>query len=236
MKKKQVPFKIVACISFVFVLVAIFILQNRRSSSDSVNSQYDVEAQLVTPTTSTSISTAKSEIIQPRDMAVKKLREHNEWLTVAAKSKAPSHEELNSVITENLNLSRKVLKTQNEKNLEREIFKNQEIIDLALSLLDQPENEPLRMDAVEFLAKGLETQRRYGGDNVAQQVSGFLKKDYVDEVLNPEQRKSIAADRVELYASLHHDFPQYADSVMDAVSSEKLMRIYRFGKNFYSQK
>lgn len=236
MKKKQVPFRIVACISLVVVLIVIIILQNRRSNSDSVNLQIGAESHLVTPAISTSVSTTKSEVLQPRDIAVKKLREHNESLTVAAKLKAPSREELNSVITENLKLSRKVLKTQNEKSLEREIFKNQEIIELTLSILDQPENEPLRMDAVEFLAKGLETQRRYGGENVAQQVSGFLKTDYADEALNPEQKKSIAADRVELYASLHHDFPQYADSVLDAASSEKLMRIYRFGKNFYSQK
>mgnify|MGYP000947110564 CR=1 FL=1 len=167
MRKKHVPYKIIACISVVVVLIVIIILQNRRSSSDSVNSQYDVEAHSVTPAISTSISPAKSEVIQPRDMAVKKLRENNEFLTMVAKSKVPSREELNSLITENLNLSRKVLKTKKKKNLEREIFKNQEIIDLALSLLDQPENEPLRMDAVEFLAKGLETQRRYGGDNVA---------------------------------------------------------------------
>lgn len=117
-----------------------------------------------------------------------------------------------SSIREVLELDRKVLKRSNELSAYRDSLQNSELIETArkaLSQIEEPqsraqllEKQQERMDAALFLTRALEWRENPETKRIKFTMKSLILDDTVENAKNLDLKKSLIADRIELFANL----------------------------------
>lgn len=142
-----------------------------------------------------------------------------------------------------LALDRKVLRTRAEDEAYHEALQDTAKLRLAASALARIQ-EPVsdeslhqeqseRMDAALFLTRALEWKENPQGPQVRDIVKNLILDDAVTRAQDARLKKSLAADRIELFANLKGVDPQAAALVQSRAQSESSKRVIRFATNFY---
>jgi hypothetical protein len=142
-----------------------------------------------------------------------------------------------------LRLSRKTLKSKEETESYQNALKDKEKIDLAYNIIqtipsitsndDFLNNQKLRMDAVLFLMRAFEWLDNPQGKYIKETVASLILDDSISKTQDLKLRKSMAADRIELFANLKYVDREAAIDIQNKASEKTTKKIIQFANNFY---
>ncbi|MGZ3724065.1 MAG: hypothetical protein ACXVA9_14075 [Bdellovibrionales bacterium] len=131
--------------------------------------------------------------------------------------------------------SRKVLKTEGEVHLLHALLADDATQNMALSNLHPATEENERIVIVDYLLAGLDEQKNLGRSALRDKVMGFLQTE-VPRELDKKMIKSLAADRIELFAALLAVDPHAVEQLIAAPKSELNKRIYQYAMLNYGKR
>lgn len=153
--------------------------------------------------------------------------------------------EKNSIgtIQDLLKLSRKTLKSKEETESYQNALKDKEKIDLAYNIIqtipsitsnnDFLINQKMRMDAVLFLTRAIEWLDNPETKYIKESIARLILDDSMSKTQNLNLRKSMAADRIELFANLKSVDREAAIEIQNKASEKTTKKIIQFANNFY---
>lgn len=147
-------------------------------------------------------------------------------------------------IRQALALSEKALRTSSENQAYFDSLQDKEKINSAYRIItkvQEPETEKAfveeqkeRMDAVLFLTRALEWKE----NSEREYIKNLVKEVVLDDAINKAQslnlKKSLAADRIELFANLKTIDPQAGAEIQKKATSPMSKKIIQFASNFYN--
>lgn len=163
---------------------------------------------------------------------------------------SPHTENINSktiglkTIKDSLALGEKALRTKAENQAYLDSLQNKEMIDFAyttISNVQEPSTEKdllveqkERMDAVLFLTRALEFKNNSEGEYIKNLVKKIILDDSIAKAKDPALKKSLAADRIELFANLKTIDTQAGSEIQKNAVSPISKKIIQFASNFYN--
>lgn len=131
--------------------------------------------------------------------------------------------------------SRKVLKTEGEVRILHELVADEAMQDVALQNLNSKANEDERIVIVDYILAGLDEQKNLDRSPLREKVIGFLQSE-ISRELDKKTIKSLAGDRVELFAAVLEIEPRSVEPLMANPTSELNKRIYQYAMLNYGKK
>lgn len=146
-------------------------------------------------------------------------------------------------IREILKIDQKVLKNSDEKEAYENALMNEELVLASREVLttyQEPkgkgellDGQKERMDAALFLTRAIEWQGNPNWNYVADQIGEIVLDDSFHDLKSVDYKKSIAADRIELFANLKDINHDKGLEIEKRVNSPSVQKIITFANNFY---
>lgn len=131
----------------------------------------------------------------------------------------------------------KVLRSRFEQDELNLSLSELETLKYARSLLHESVAENTRMRAVEFLVHSLRWKDNPRRQEVAMMIADFLNSDLPRPTSSLAQRKSLLADKIELFVNLYQQVPELADRLLkNQNTTEMNSRVFKFAYNLYLKK
>lgn len=133
-------------------------------------------------------------------------------------------------------LTEKVIMTPTEKSQLHDLLADTKLIHQHSEFLLSSTNEELRMKSVEFLIEALAWADNPAMKKLLSELDEVILTNNVDSVAGQRLKRSIAADKMELYAHLFEYAPSHAKWLEKQKMDERIRKITTFAYNFYVKK
>lgn len=169
------------------------------------------------------------ERARPRVKPPSKFKEAKKAIGEANSTK----EKLAQIFKEYKDISAKILWSFEEREFTEELYSNASILEAMKSPFSEnwPQNQ--RMMSVLFLKDALKYKNNPEHQKVLSTFADLLQTDFVSAGKTSEERRSLAADQVELFGYLYEYEREFAEKLMADVQSERVKGLMKFAINFY---
>ena len=213
-----------------FILFAAFVLVKNKSgithsTTNSLNNHED-------------LTTNETQSTEPLD-AEKPDRHYLSQPKDLSKTEAPQIQTLQEAIV----LSAKALRTKSENDVYQQALQDKEKLDLAAAVIanvQEPSSDVSllndqkdRMDAVLFLTRALEWKQNPQNTYIQSTIKTLVLDNAIEKAKDHRLKKSLAADRIELYANLKSIDAKAGDDIKQNAKNPVTIKIIQFASNFY---
>lgn len=156
------------------------------------------------------------------------------------KTEEPTSTHWKDVLTTVKDLQHKVIRTPEDTQRLIDIYSSKENINKAVADIkhlddkDLLKNQKSRMDAVFFFLRGLEVKNNPAKDYIESQISELVLDPSVEHIENIDLKKSVVADRIELFVAIKEKNPALGFELQTQATSNFQKRILNFAINFYN--
>lgn len=133
----------------------------------------------------------------------------------------------------------KVVRTPEEKSRWVEMISSPKNIDAATEKVrsydasNLKQNERERMQAVLFLVRSLELEGNVNKAYIQSKVSELILDESVEGISNKDLKRSVIADRIELFVSAKEKYPALGQKIQNGAKSKLQKELILFANNFY---
>lgn len=156
--------------------------------------------------------------------------------------KLPPQPELKT-FKDTLAISRKALRSSAETLVYHQALQDMVMIQMAkavLSEIHEPASDESfrndqkeRMNAALFLCRAIEWTENPIGPQIKQIIQDLVLDDTIEHAHDPRLKKSMAADRIELFANLKSIDPEAGRLIQSSAKKASSIKLIQFANNFY---